>query len=70
MELKPCPFCGSLNVFLQEDTFAKCDAYYYIKCCNCGARGPRLESSWECGFGYEHDEAEEIVSKEWNERHN
>lgn len=25
MELKPCPFCGSLSVFLQRDSFAKCD---------------------------------------------
>ena len=69
MELKPCPFCGSLSVFLQSDSFAKCDAYYYIKCGNCRACGPKLESSWECGFGYERDEAEEFVSKSWNERH-
>lgn len=71
MELKPCPFCGSLNVFLQRDNFAKCDAYYYcyIKCCDCGACDPKFVSSRECDFDYEHDEAEEFASKSWNERH-
>ncbi len=68
MELKPCSFCGNLSMFLQRDKFAKCDVYY-IKCYNCGACDPKLESSWECGFGYERDEAEEFVSKRWNERH-
>lgn len=42
MELKSCPFCGSLSVFLQRDKLTKSDAYYYcyIKCCDCGAWGP------------------------------
>lgn len=72
MELKPCPFCGSLSVFLQRDKLTKCDAYYYycyIKCCDCGACGPKFVSSRECGFDYEHNETEEFASKSWNERH-
>ena len=71
MELKPCPFCGSLSVFLQRDKITKCEGYYYcyIKCCDCGARGPKFVSSRECDFDYEHNEAEEFVSKSWNERH-
>lgn len=71
MELKPCPFCGSLSVFLQRDKLTKSDAYYYcyIKCCDCGACGPKFVSSWECDFDYEHNEAEEFASKSWNERH-
>lgn len=47
MELKPCPFCGSLSVFLQRDKLTKSDAYYYcyINCCDCGACGPKFVSS-------------------------
>lgn len=71
MELKPCPFCGSLSVFLQRDKLTKSDAYYYcyIKCCDCGACGPKFVSLRECDFDYEHDEVEEFASKSWNERH-
>ena len=73
MELKPCPFCGSLSIFLQRDKLTKSDAYYYyccyIKCCVCGACGPKFVSSRECDFGYKHGEVEEFASKSWNERH-
>lgn len=70
MELKPCPFCGSLSVFLKRDKITKCDAYYcYIKCCDCGACDPKFASLRECDFDYEHDEVKEFASKSWNERH-
>ena len=71
MGLKPCPFCGNLSVLLQRDKLTKSDAYYccYIKCCDCGACGPKFVGSRECDFDYEHDEVEEFASKSWNERH-
>ena len=64
-------FLWKFKCFLQRDKIIKCDAYYYcyIKCCDCGACGPKFVSSRECDFDYERDEAEEFASKSWNERH-
>ena len=70
MELKPCPFCGSSSVFLERIAFTKSDEYYYTKCHNCGAQGCGFFNLPICMSYYEKDEAEEIVSEKWNERHN
>lgn len=70
MELKPCPFCGSLRVSLEKDCCGKYDSYNYIKCYNCGAQGGNLFISPELGISYKIDEVKKFVSKKWNERHN
>lgn len=70
MELKLCPFCGSLSVCLERITFIKSDEYYYTKCSNCGGTGQWFFNLPICMSYYEKNEAEEIVSKEWHERHN
>lgn len=43
IKLKPCPFCGSNDVTVEE-TYAS----GYVRCRSCGAEG---------GFRYSHDEA-------------
>lgn len=35
-ELKPCPFCGGEDAFVEQSTFASS----YVICNNCMARGP------------------------------
>lgn len=51
--LEPCPFCGARYPRLMRDGI--CDFYYYVKCCNCGAR---------TGIEY----TEELAVKNWNRR--
>jgi|GEM_PF-3046185 len=36
-DLRPCPFCGNKDVTVQNFDG---DAYYYVYCKECGARGP------------------------------
>lgn len=42
VELKPCPFCGSDNVTLDEvgDAQAMCGPAYQVHCPDCNAYGP------------------------------
>lgn len=54
-ELKPCPFCGSLNVH----------AIYapdcWVKCLDCGAGGPErnsIETAAEAWNGRQNDETD------------
>lgn len=35
-EAKPCPFCGALDIFPEEENAAS----FSIRCRNCGATGP------------------------------
>lgn len=55
IELKPCPFCGSYDVFSIEVPYDSIN-YYLVKCSNCNTYGPRWAQT----------EAEGI--KAWNER--
>lgn len=37
--LKPCPFCGSDNIFVDE-FWERYDEPYFVTCNGCGANGP------------------------------
>lgn len=42
MKLKPCPFCGSMKVYLAGDN------KYWVVCSSCGAEGPTPNGSlWD-----------------------
>jgi Lar family restriction alleviation protein len=51
-ELKPCPFCGSLDLFPPETSWFK---LYFVSCLVCDAEGPLAVSV-------------ELAKKRWNER--
>lgn len=40
IEFKPCPFCGSKNVYVVGDK------KFWIACGNCGAEGPIPDGLW------------------------
>jgi Lar family restriction alleviation protein len=41
LKLKPCPFCGSADVFETSDVFETGGSTSYVECSICGARGPK-----------------------------
>ena len=53
MELKPCPFCGSMKIYVNGDK------KYWIACGSCGAEGPTPNRLWDCA---------ENAIEEWNKR--
>ena len=55
IKLKPCPFCGSNDVFIIELPYVDGNTHI-VKCANCETYGPRWNSSDEEGI------------KAWNER--
>lgn len=55
IELKPCPFCGSDNVFLIDIAYGG-GITHLVKCANCETYGPRWNKSDEEGI------------KAWNKR--
>lgn len=46
MELKPCPFCGSVYITIREHWYDgyKSDQDYYLLCEHCGVEGPWSEN--------------------------
>jgi len=41
IKIKPCPFCAGVNVY---PAYANQPAtYFYCKCLDCGANGPKIE---------------------------
>lgn len=41
IKIKPCPFCGGMNVY---PAYANQPAtHFYCKCIDCGAKGPKIE---------------------------
>jgi len=55
IKLKPCPFCGSNDVFIIELPYVDGNTHI-VKCANCETYGPRWNSSDEEGI------------KAWNKR--
>lgn len=48
--LKPCPFCGSTNLKVNESSTRA-----FVECKACKARGPKHESQWESRPFAEHN---------------
>jgi len=58
LRLKPCPFCGNKEVYMQSEP------YGYAVMCFCGASGPGVDEDEE------YDEDPQVVSqKKWNRRY-
>jgi len=57
MELKPCPFCGES---IEIDFFDSNDCTTCIRCENCGAMGPWVNTGI--------DRARLAAQREWNKR--
>lgn len=68
MKLKPCPFCGSQNIKIEEafyDIWPKCtDDSRKVVCMNCFASGPIKNLSDVTGDS----NIEEAAAKAWNRR--
>jgi Lar family restriction alleviation protein len=50
-DIKPCPFCGSDDLSIREDSDPFNDEFYgfFIECLSCGASsgtGPKVESAY------------------------
>jgi Lar family restriction alleviation protein len=56
-ELKPCPFCGSHDVYLLRDG-DKDELVGWVTCCDCEGSGPIVDT----------DITEENVAAKWNTR--
>lgn len=48
-ELKPCPFCGSEDLEIEDD-LDECEEsrYYWVACNSCGGLGASVQSKDEC----------------------
>lgn len=56
MELKPCPFCGSIYITMKEHPYGSyLTPQFYLMCEHCGSQGPWSGSKNE-------------VIKHWNTR--
>lgn len=58
MEKRECPFCGKNNI-----KFASYDDFYYLKCYDCGATGPKITTTEKDDY-----HIQENVVENWNER--
>lgn len=64
-KLKPCPFCGSNDLFPDYEDRCSLDEYVcWINCENCETDGPL--SKWENSY----NEAEAAAIQAWNKRVN
>ena len=59
MDHKPCPFCGSENIELQDYEYV-----VLVKCWDCFAEGPQVLREDFQGLG----EAEAEAWRQWDER--
>ncbi|MDX1150173.1 Lar family restriction alleviation protein [Sinorhizobium meliloti] len=59
-KLKPCPFCGQSDAFVERADFSSC----YVFCNSCSANGPI-----ECQEAdYEETPGERAAIRSWNKR--
>ena len=66
--IKPCPFCGEININIVEgDTFR----WRRVECRTCGVLGPEVRiQTLGAGTRDEWEQAGEVEAiKEWNTRH-
>ena len=54
MQVKPCPFCGSVSMRIHADRY---DDVAYVECIKCDARGPAAVKPSVGGGAYEALEA-------------
>lgn len=66
-ELKPCPFCGGIALYVEERAFAglsKIDIFLAVRCTECGCRTKGVKVN-----GVESsDERKAMAAVEWNRR--
>ena len=63
--IKECPLCGGMAKFIREDNTA------FVKCQDCGCRGPKFESAEMITFGKDKIELDDGSSQAidgWNAR--
>ncbi len=60
IELKPCPFCGSTDLFVERATYSAC----YVQCDGCGAHGPTEDQESDD----EGTPGEKSAREAWNKR--
>lgn len=59
-EIKPCPFCSSVNLSIKRDSEVE---WYFVICHSCGTEGPFKNGS--IAYSYK-----ESAIKAWNRRSN
>ncbi len=62
MKMKPCPFCGGEDLYL-DDMILGDHNYYFIVCRDCSTEGPMCETTapkW--------NDPAEMAKKAWNRR--
>lgn len=62
-KMKPCPFCRTLNGFVECADFGS----FYVMCNQCGARGPDAEGDG-CDPDAENRRGARNAIKAWNTR--
>lgn len=65
-ELKPCPFCGGMPIFMEERSlrWEGVESRISVKCYHCGCRTNGLKE----GEMYGERTAKEVVERVWNRR--
>ena len=66
--LKPCPFCGSKNIEIGDDSgmHDSCWAEIAVYCNSCGISGPSVSADYNNKLYYSYGEYE--ARKNWNRR--
>lgn len=72
-KLKPCPFCGSKDVYI-ENVSKRSRAHYIVLCAGCGARSREVTTGWpprvevERRTPFYREEAQKSAAEAWNRR--
>ena len=73
ISLKPCPFCGSVDVHIKNDSKTR-RAHYFVMCEFCGAKSAEMTTGWPPRVDIErrtvfyNQAAKEYVANAWNRR--
>ncbi|MBI4928155.1 MAG: Lar family restriction alleviation protein [Anaerolineae bacterium] len=59
--LRPCPFCGGANHYMDTMETDDCTTYHFVVCADCWAEGPMCAV-----FGPSVADPEELAQEAWN----
>lgn len=67
VEIKPCPFCGSDNteVYQQTGDWGYSSSKAYVECRRCGAKGPLVEDG---NYSLSSEQQIRLAISKWNDR--
>jgi len=61
--LKPCPFCGSSNLIVEQENIRVDGQSYWVECQHCRTRGPEAQA-----LPVDMDDGPTLAKTAWNER--